>query len=130
MPFRYADRDGYPAADCGRVGAARIAERLSWFHINTHTIVIHLPGAKANIAKHSPVEATAVTTERLLSKYCERMVTVGRKLKQYPKPGRVKTSSENHALVEKMYLSTCTEHGSIHACPLYLRLSMCLSVSK
>lgn len=45
-----------------------------------------IAGAKANTAKHSPVEATAVTTERLLSKYCDRMVTVGRKLKQYPKP--------------------------------------------
>lgn len=32
------------------------------------------------------MDATAVTTERLLSKYCDRMVTVGRKLKQYPKP--------------------------------------------
>lgn len=43
------------------------------------------------------MDATAVTTERLLSKYCDRMVTVGRKLKQYPKPvgdnqkGRVRT---------------------------------------
>lgn len=52
---------------------------------------MHIPGAKANTAKHSPVEATAVTIERLLSKYCDRMVTVGRKLKQYPKPvGKIK----------------------------------------
>lgn len=47
-----------------------------------------LPGAKANTAKHSPVEATAVTMERLLSKYWDRMVTAGRKLKQYPRPER------------------------------------------
>ena len=54
--------------------------------MDTHALVVRLPGAKANMAKHSPVEATAVTTERLLSKYCERMVTVGRKLKQNPRP--------------------------------------------
>lgn len=53
---------------------------------NTRALAVRLPGAKANMAKHSPVEATAVTTERLLSKYCDRMVTVGRKLKQNPRP--------------------------------------------
>lgn len=60
---------------------------------NTHALAVRLPGAKANMAKHSPVEATAVTTERLLSKYCDRMVTVGRKLKQNPRPvmGRSET---------------------------------------
>ena len=66
-------------------------------HMDTHTLVVRLPGAKANIAKHSPVEATAVTTERLLSKYWDRMVTVGRKLKQNPRPvmGH-RQDSENH----------------------------------
>lgn len=44
-------------------------EWLPHFHISACTVKVHLPGAKAKIAKHSPVEATAVTTERLLSKY-------------------------------------------------------------
>lgn len=47
---------------------------------------VSVPGAKEKTAKHSPVEATAVTNERFLSKYCDRMVTVGRKARQYPKP--------------------------------------------
>lgn len=47
---------------------ARIAESLPPFHMSTETPMVHLPGAKANTAKHSPVEATAVTTERRLSK--------------------------------------------------------------
>lgn len=45
-----------------------------------------VPGAKEKTAKHSPVDATAVTSERLLSKYCDKMVTVGRKERQYPRP--------------------------------------------
>ena len=70
-------------------------------NMDTHTLVVRLPGAKANIAKHSPVEATAVTTERLLSKYWDRMVTVGRKLKQNPRPvmGH-RQDSENHMLAD------------------------------
>lgn len=70
------------------------------------------PGAKANIAKHSPVEATAVTTERLLSKYCDRMVTVGRKLKQYPKPVKVKKNSENHTPIE-LISERCIQRSGI-----------------
>ncbi len=41
-----------------------------------------MPGAKANIAKDSPVEAMAVTTERRLLKYWDKIVTVGRNVRQ------------------------------------------------
>lgn len=41
-----------------------------------------LPGARASREKHSPVEAMDVTRERRLLKYCDRMVTVGRKVRQ------------------------------------------------
>lgn len=41
-----------------------------------------IPGAKASKEKHSPVEAIDVTRDRRLLKYCERMVTVGRKARQ------------------------------------------------
>lgn len=36
--------------------------------------------------KDSPVEAAAVTRDRRWVKYWDRMVTVGRKVRQYPRP--------------------------------------------
>ena len=41
-----------------------------------------LPGAKANMDSDSPVEATAVTKDRRSLKYWDRMVTVGRNVRQ------------------------------------------------
>ena len=43
---------------------------------------VHSPGARANMAKDSPVEASAVTRERRRSKYWDKIVTVGRKVRQ------------------------------------------------
>lgn len=63
------------------------------------------PGAKANMANDSPVEAIDVTTERRLQKYWERMVTVGRKVRQYPNPKRRKhtKSTPNYNWPRFMY---------------------------
>lgn len=87
---RSSNRAAGKKANSGRVSRllARRAEGPSPTRIRTWTTRVCLPGAKANVAKHSPVEAIAVTMERLLSKYWDRMVTVGRKLKQNPKPER------------------------------------------
>lgn len=41
-----------------------------------------IPGAKAKSEKHSPVEAKDVTSDLRLLKYCERMVMVGRNVRQ------------------------------------------------
>lgn len=40
------------------------------------------PGASANMDRDSPVEARAVTSDRRRVKYCERIVTVGRNVRQ------------------------------------------------
>lgn len=40
------------------------------------------PGANANMDRDSPVEARAVTSDRRRVKYCERIVTVGRNVRQ------------------------------------------------
>lgn len=47
---------------------------------------MYSPGARANMDRDSPVEATAVTRARRWLKYCERMVKVGRKVRQKPRP--------------------------------------------
>lgn len=39
------------------------------------------PGARANMARDSPVDATAVTRDRRRLKYWDRMDTVGRKVR-------------------------------------------------
>lgn len=80
---------------------------------NTRALAVRLPGAKANMAKHSPVEATAVTTERLLSKYCDRMVTVGRKLKQNPRP--VMGRSETVRTTCRLMPERCVQSAGIWA---------------
>jgi hypothetical protein len=41
------------------------------------------------MAKDSPEEARAVTRDLLLLKYWDRMVMVGRKARQYPRPGHI-----------------------------------------
>lgn len=41
------------------------------------------------MAKDSPEEARAVTRDLLLLKYWDRMVMVGRKVRQYPRPGHI-----------------------------------------
>lgn len=65
------------------------------------------------MAKHSPVEATAVTTERLLSKYCDRMVTVGRKLKQNPRP--VTDTSETVRTTRRLTPEGCVQRAGVRA---------------
>ncbi len=47
-----------------------------------YTALRIIPGASASREKHSPVEAIDVTRERRLLKYCDKMVTVGRKVRQ------------------------------------------------
>lgn len=63
-----------------------------------------VPGAKEKTAKHSPVEATAVTNERFLSKYCESIVTAGRKARQYPKP--MKKCQKTPLVQERYWIKT------------------------
>ena len=60
---------------CGALNPTRLVVPL-------RVPTVHSPGARANMATDSPVEASAVTRERRRSKYWDKIVTVGRKVRQ------------------------------------------------
>lgn len=56
---------------------------MCWIHCCFQRCCVALsPGASANMDRDSPVEARAVTSDRRRVKYCERIVTVGRNVRQ------------------------------------------------